>query len=530
MATLLDYVGITKLRDAWPKWKANVIAINNQVINHVAGTADKHAAQDITYSGSFTSNADIKAALDQAKTEIDTIVVNASVDPEVALARESSVKAKTFATIDARFEESEQDLVSYEAESATQFNSMELNVLFPPSPLVKVTMTDAVADTTNLQAQIDSGAKKIYLPPGTINLNASLIFTQPIEFIGAGKYFTTLIFADGIDGLDIRSDYVTIRGLKIVSKSSLMLKRGINNNVVGVRSQKITIDDCWLVGWLDGFFGVGTTTSHFTNNITQTCMTGLRFTGQCVNVWINNNLLTCVDYCINCGSDTTGAYPEGFMISDNIIYGSVFGICLLNADFFYISNNIIDHVNGGIDIRGDSDIRGHAIVGNFISIETGNNTAIRFIPTHTTTIPSSISANVIKSYVGGGRTGISIGTDQPYTTIVNNSISGMNTYDIEVLATDCVINSNICSSICSNSLNIRGSGNSFGGNVTKSSVGATGQHFFEIGTRKIYPVLAIPDFAGELGDRAWQIHPSVGTPKGWICTAVGVSWISEGNL
>ena len=119
MATLQDYLGITALRDAWPKWKANVIAVNNQVTAHVAGTADKHAAQEITYTGNFTSMADVKAALDRAKTEIDTIVVNASVDPEVALARESSVKAKTFATIDGRLEESEQDFVSYQADNAT---------------------------------------------------------------------------------------------------------------------------------------------------------------------------------------------------------------------------------------------------------------------------------------------------------------------------------------------------------------------------------------------------------------------------
>ena len=121
MATLQDYLGITALRDAWPKWKANIIAVNNQVINHVAGTADKHAAQDITYSGNFTSMADVKAALDQAKTEIDTIVISASIDPEVAFARESLVKAKTFGTLDARLEESEQDFVSAQAETAKYY-------------------------------------------------------------------------------------------------------------------------------------------------------------------------------------------------------------------------------------------------------------------------------------------------------------------------------------------------------------------------------------------------------------------------
>ena len=128
MATLQDYLGITKLRDAWPKWKANVIAVNNQVIAHVAGTADKHAAQDITYTGDFTGKTEVKAALDQAKTEIDLIVVSASIDPEVAFARESLVKAKTFGTLDARLEESEQDFVSAQADNATLF---EQNSLIP---------------------------------------------------------------------------------------------------------------------------------------------------------------------------------------------------------------------------------------------------------------------------------------------------------------------------------------------------------------------------------------------------------------
>ena len=124
MATLQDYLGITKLRDAWPKWKANIIAINNQVIAHVAGTADKHSAQDITYTGDFVGKTEVKAAIDQAKTEIDTIVISASIDPEVAFARESLVKSKTFETLDARLEEDEQDLVTYKADNASQLTEV----------------------------------------------------------------------------------------------------------------------------------------------------------------------------------------------------------------------------------------------------------------------------------------------------------------------------------------------------------------------------------------------------------------------
>ena len=159
MATLQDYLGITALRDAWPKWKANVIAVNNQVIAHVAGTADKHAAQDITYSGSFTSMADVKAALDQAKTEIGTIVVNASVDPEVALARESSVKVKTFATLDARLEESEQDLVTQLADRAN---------------LKDFVWNDTTVDNTTIFNALLLTGQRIILKPGTLTIKGRI--------------------------------------------------------------------------------------------------------------------------------------------------------------------------------------------------------------------------------------------------------------------------------------------------------------------------------------------------------------------
>ena len=144
MATLQDYLGITKLRDAWPKWKANVIAINNQVINHVAGSADKHSAQEITYTGDFAGKTEVKAALDQAKTEIDTIVVNASIDPEVAFARDSAVKSKVFGSLDDRLEEDEQDLVSYKADNVQQ----SLN------PLTYDTINEAIIDANTTKTKL----------------------------------------------------------------------------------------------------------------------------------------------------------------------------------------------------------------------------------------------------------------------------------------------------------------------------------------------------------------------------------------
>ena len=194
MATLQDYLGITKLRDAWPKWKANVIAINNQVINHVAGTADKHSAQDIPYTGDFVGKTEVKAALDQAKTEIDTIVVNASIDPEVAFARDSAVKGETFDTLDARLEESEQDLVSYKAETTSNITTLQSEKMDKNTTGITVSQInknlgkfDQTYMTDELLLQITGGASVSATP-------------APLSIV-------TPMFADKSTGIRTLSDY-----------------------------------------------------------------------------------------------------------------------------------------------------------------------------------------------------------------------------------------------------------------------------------------------------------------------------------
>jgi lysophospholipase L1-like esterase len=88
--------------------------VKSALDNHIgAVSGSRHNAQDINYSGSFIGKTNVKDALNQAKSEIDTIVVNASIDPEVALARQSSIKSKTFTTLDGRLEEIEQDHASH---------------------------------------------------------------------------------------------------------------------------------------------------------------------------------------------------------------------------------------------------------------------------------------------------------------------------------------------------------------------------------------------------------------------------------
>ena len=270
MATLQDYLGITKLRDAWPKWKANIIAINTQIINHVAGTADKHAAEKITYSGSFTSKTDVKAALDQAKTEIDTIVVSASIDPEVALARQSSVKAKTFTTLDARFEETEQDLVSYKADNMQYL----INVKHPPLTMVSAKGDEVTDDTVAINAMVQyvktNKLGGLYFPDSSgaymidgndpldliyYNANGGIVIDSPFRLIMHPNATLKAITSDknGYCVLNIKdASDVYVEGGKIIGERSTHIGivgehgMGISiTNSTNIHINNTIISDCW---------------------------------------------------------------------------------------------------------------------------------------------------------------------------------------------------------------------------------------------------------------------------------------------
>ena len=231
MATLQDYLGITALRDAWPKWKANVIAINNQVIAHIAGTADKHSAQDITYTGGFVGKTEVKAALDQAKTEIDTIVVNASIDPEVALARDSTVKGETFDTLDARLEESEQDLVSYKAETTTKEFYKELTNHKKRKPIMTIIDDDGRPDVyTKLKPIVE-----LYNIPITsavvtnrVGVVASMNLTQLKELKSLGFEFVS----HAADHINLTTLTETDIRVQLETSKNWLQENGFNPEVI----------------------------------------------------------------------------------------------------------------------------------------------------------------------------------------------------------------------------------------------------------------------------------------------------------
>lgn len=77
MAILQDIIGLLTLKAAWPLFKSNTEAVNTQLVNHVAGTADKHAAGNVN-NDSNAAGSSVKDALNDIDSRIDNLVVGAS--------------------------------------------------------------------------------------------------------------------------------------------------------------------------------------------------------------------------------------------------------------------------------------------------------------------------------------------------------------------------------------------------------------------------------------------------------------------
>lgn len=249
MATLQDYLGITKLRDAWPKWKANIIAVNNQVIAHVAGTADKHAAGDVTYDptgNTKLTGATIQVALDQAETEFANVIAG-DANAEVGDAHESTVKAKTFTDIRDRFEEIEQDHVTDLADNVQQFADIDANILALETE--KADQTDL--DTTN--ATVALKADKTYVDAQNTALTRSVIAT----------YETVAALETALPTGDVGNYVVATDGHVYTWNGSAWTDTGIQYQSTGIASKSVTYDKTDFIDIGNNFFNPYITTDGY---------------------------------------------------------------------------------------------------------------------------------------------------------------------------------------------------------------------------------------------------------------------------
>lgn len=121
--------GTATIREDYPKISAGFALVeadkeaeDARMQGHVDGAAEKHTAGQITNDPTGKTKltgADIQSVVDQVEAELNAFI-GVNVNAEIGDAHISTVKAKTFADLDGRFEEIEQDRVSDKADNATE--------------------------------------------------------------------------------------------------------------------------------------------------------------------------------------------------------------------------------------------------------------------------------------------------------------------------------------------------------------------------------------------------------------------------
>lgn len=185
----------TKLNEWWSVVKTNFISLNDQLVNHISGANDKHAAQDITYSGNATGN-NIKVAIDNLNTDIgnlsftgsehDALVTAAMVDEEgVNFGSEG-----TATYLDGRLKKWEQKLLSHEADYLK--HKISVKDFGAKGDWNGTTGTD---DTISIQNAINYlvsiGGGTLFFPNG--NYKISKIGTRVLSYSDIARSYSLLI-------------------------------------------------------------------------------------------------------------------------------------------------------------------------------------------------------------------------------------------------------------------------------------------------------------------------------------------------
>lgn len=188
-------------------------------------TSSDHLAIKIPYDSTGNTKitgATVQAALTNAENELKSIIgVNANA--EVGSARVSTVKAKTFVDLDGRLEESEQDLVSYKAETTT-FTTPEHFFIVGESNYT-LAMQKAIDYCTNLCG-------------GTVQLKdkaypvSNVVMKSFVKLIGTSRnstYITQVIGSTG-DVLKVPPTTVNyeISDINIIGLGDVASSNGIN--------------------------------------------------------------------------------------------------------------------------------------------------------------------------------------------------------------------------------------------------------------------------------------------------------------
>ena len=473
--------------------------------------------------------------------------------------------------------------------AATYLSSIGGGTVQFPAPAVSYAMNPTYFNNLARVKFVGSGAKIIALQPGAAAqspfsfVNCSDIEIAGLEIDGRYPYWlgfppTTNVnnhnlFFNGCQRVDIHDCYLHDSGVN----RAVTDKFGDGVYITGLTSQDISIHNNrfynagrWDIACIELVEGLSITDNNSTfssaapalgcydiemataNPATRNIsITGNTSAGRTLiglsgpegfsNVVIANNNLSGYDLS---GNQNTGLYASGIsvqngsdvLITGNVVegYASTQGISLYTCNNYSVTNNIISSLKGptlppvGCFVSGSNS---GLISGNTFSV---NNAAGYGLQLKTPASDTTITSNILSNPLGWGA---SVSSD--LLRFSNNVLAGATgqAMGLSSATTGAVVMGN--TSAVAGRLGV-GPHYVANNNMTINTVGGvwyTGGGTYinpdlSAGRSTLFLAAAPTAGAWRAGDIVKNAAPSVGNPKGWVCTVAGTpgTWVSEGNL
>ena len=373
--------------------------------------------------------------------------------------------------------------------------------------------------------------------------SVSLSLPTGTNIKGKGQYLCRLVF-DDTDGLvATETGYIVLRDLEVVMlvphTTTPNTKAGIYlNGSITTRTQNNVLENVFINGFRDGVVADWIDASTFSRVHTYLVKNGLISSG----LSINNN----IHGCHFVGDVSTDGYgisfvgptpSEGWMISDNLIYGFGIGVLGVGMSHVYLNNNIIDaSVVNGVQLApiSGSPCENWRITNNFIAVTCANSgygiVDISNVAGSAGNVGHLIMGNHVLTYGAGVMArGIDVSAGNHEThTIIGNTVNGTSEYDIAANSPS-IVNDNVCKSTLA--------ANIIGGSIVNNNTGtvyyARAAYKQRIGDMTITYDEAIPTTGTwKVGDVCHKVNPTAGGTPGWVCTASGSpgTWKAMANL
>lgn len=420
----------------------------------------------------------------------------------------------------------------------------------------------AVANGTNTATAIQNAVNeaqfknKSLLIDGNANeyiITSAIQITAPITILGEGNRVSR-ITANGCDGFVVAAGTNYVKMAEFRVSSLTRYNDSVPNSLIGIKINGTTSSQCYwhkyqnifidgfLTGiqanaiWSSNFEGIDV--SYSKNGIISFELSANNFVTNCkfTGIYSGNSIG------VQIGDGTNQS--EGWIISNNLIFGFAKGIYAYGSLNCFVTNNILDHVQDvGIFLRtsATSPAINWTILNNYIAISnqllvsatagiwiyndlaiydntnTGTNITDNQILVYPgATLPYGIltegnycKKNIIKgNRIAANNFDCYLNGAGPQNSIVTGNIFKNNGIYIFGSAASCTYSDNIGILISANS------------SIKQSHGNAT--QYFNISTPTI----------GKIGDIVWNENPLSNNIAGWVCTATGnpATWATFGNI